>query len=270
MKIRFSLVTGIMAFGLGLASGATEIIAHRGASYDAPENTIAAFKLGVEQKADAIELDMYLTRDGKVVCAHDKTTSRTTSGKTNFTVSETDYAELAKLDVGSWKASKYAGEKMPLLEDVLKQHPKGTGLFLEMKSYKELVPELERILRASDHMKSITIICFDLPACEEAKRRMPEVPVYWLIGQTKNKKTGAIEPIDPKWIEQTKKAGLDGLNLDSKIITPEFAADIQKAGLKLYAWTVDDPEEAKRLVSLKVLGITTNRPKFLRDVLGGK
>jgi glycerophosphoryl diester phosphodiesterase len=268
MKTTCKHVAAVVCLGLMAATAySTEIIAHRGASYDAPENTLAAFRLAYEQKADAIELDMYLTRDGKVVLSHDKTTSRTTEGKTNLTVEETDYAELAKLDVGTWKDPKYAGEKMPLLEEVLKNHPAGTGLFLELKSKQKILPEFEKVLRASPHMKESTIITFDLPTATEAKQRMPEVPVYWVIGLKKDELTSRPLPPDPKWIDEAKQAGLDGLDLDYRNIKPAYAKRVQDAGLKLYAWTVDEEDEAKRLVRLNVLGITTNRPGFIREAL---
>src|SRR5262245_53293376 len=112
-------------------SRATEIIAHRGASADAPENTAAAFKLAVEGGADAFEGDYYLTKDGKIICIHDNNTKRTTGvdGK----VPQMTLAELRKLDAGSWKGSKFGGEKLPTLSEALALVPAGKKTFVEIK-----------------------------------------------------------------------------------------------------------------------------------------
>ena len=103
------------------------IIAHRGASHDAPENTLSAFKLAIEQGADAFEADFYLTRDDHVVCFHDKDTERITGRKLSIT--ETPFDELRRLDVGSWKGAQWKGEQMPTLEEVLAAVPAGKNDF---------------------------------------------------------------------------------------------------------------------------------------------
>src|SRR5438876_4057740 len=94
---------------------ATEIIAHRGASADAPENTVAAFKLAFEQGADGFEADYCLTRDGKIICIHDENTQRTTG--IDGVVSRMTLDELRRLDAGVWKGTKFIGEKLPTLQE---------------------------------------------------------------------------------------------------------------------------------------------------------
>src|SRR3954454_10841881 len=113
-------VRTLAAFACCLAAGAAalgappvEIIGHRGASFDAPENTVASFRLGYEQKADACELDVYLTKDGRIVVIHDKDTRRT-AGVDRPVVQQT-LDELKKLDAGKWKGDRFAGEKIPTL-----------------------------------------------------------------------------------------------------------------------------------------------------------
>src|ERR1700677_2285230 len=91
-----------------------EIIAHRGASYDVPENTLAAFNLAWKEEADAVELDIYLTKDGKIVAIHDETTKRTTGVALN--VADSTLAELQQLDAGAWKNAVWKGEQIPSLE----------------------------------------------------------------------------------------------------------------------------------------------------------
>ena len=111
MKFRsFALL--LTSLAIAGAAGAVEIVAHRGASYDAPENTMAATKLAWQQKADAVETDIYLGKDGRIIVFHDRTAKRT--GGRDIAIGELTLAEARKLDAGSWKDPKYAGEPVPL------------------------------------------------------------------------------------------------------------------------------------------------------------
>ena len=124
-----------------------EIIAHRGASFDAPENTLAAVRLGWEQSADAVEVDVHLSRDGKIVVIHDDTT-RKVAGVPRGVQSQT-LSELKALDVGRWKSRRWTGERIPLFEEVLATIPAGKRLFVEIKSGPECLPEFAKVLRRS-------------------------------------------------------------------------------------------------------------------------
>ena len=107
------------------------IVAHRGSSHEAPENTLAAFKLAWEQGADAVEGDFLLTKDNQIVCFHDKDTKRLTGQK--LVVAQTSFANLQKLDVGKWKNEKFRGTRMPLIGDVFATIPQGKKIFVEVK-----------------------------------------------------------------------------------------------------------------------------------------
>ena len=142
-----------LAVGLVLATWSTqgfagektvEIVGHRGASYDAPENTLASIRLAWQQQADAVEFDVWQSKDGQIVLLHDKDTKRTAGveGK----VDERTYAELSRLDVGSWKSPEFAGEKIATLSEALKLTPAGKRVFIEVKCGPEVVPELKRVL----------------------------------------------------------------------------------------------------------------------------
>src|SRR5438034_6344625 len=109
-----------------------KIIAHRGASHDAPENTLAAVHLAWQQNADAVEIDVHLSKDGKLVVIHDATTKRTCG--VSHKVRELTLAELKSLDAGKWKGRQWVGETIPTLDEVLDIVPKGRGLVIEMKS----------------------------------------------------------------------------------------------------------------------------------------
>ena len=123
------LATTLAASGQGASP--VEIVGHRGASHDAPENTLAAIRLAWEQGADAAEFDVYLSKDGKIVVIHDKDTKRV-AGVDRPVVGQT-LDELRRLDVGKWKAPKFAGEKLPTLNEMLATVPAGKRVFIEVK-----------------------------------------------------------------------------------------------------------------------------------------
>ncbi|MDQ3624643.1 MAG: glycerophosphodiester phosphodiesterase [Verrucomicrobiota bacterium] len=245
---------------------ALEIIAHRGASYDAPENTLAALKLGWQQNADACELDIHLSKDGQVVLSHDASTRRITG--VDKAVAAQTLAELRDLDAGRWKGPQWAGEKMPALAEALATIPEGKRMFIEIKCGPEVLPELERVIAASGRKPGqLVIIGFNYATMQQAKQRFPQVPVFWLHSAEADKKTRHIPSLD-ELIEKTRAAGLDGLNLNFKFpIDAAFVEKVHGAGLKLYVWTVDDAPIARNLAAAGVDGITTNRPEWLRQEL---
>lgn len=249
---------------LGTPLYALEIVGHRGASYDAPENTLASLKLGWEQQgADGCELDVYLTKDGRIAGIHDKTTKRTTG--TDGNVGEMTLDQLRQLDAGSWKGPQWKGEKIPTLEEALAAIPKGKKIFIEIKSGPEIVPELERVIKASKvPEKQLVFIAFGHETIKLAESRMPGIETYWLASAKKDK-DGALPSVD-SLIAKAKEAKVDGLDLDHRFNMDEaFVRRIKKAGLKLHVWTVNDAEVGQRLAALGVDGITTDRPEWLRE-----
>lgn len=245
------------------ASGAVEIIAHRGASHEAPENTLASFGLGWEQGAGAGELDIHLSRDRQIVVIHDLNTRRTTG--VDKPVAEQTLAELRALDAGAWKGARWAGEKIPTLSEALATIPEGRRMFVEIKCGVDVLPELERVIRTSAKKpEQIALIGFSYAVARAAKVHFPGLEVLWLASYRK----GADEkfPTAAELVEKAKAAHLDGLDLDFRFpIDAAFAAEVKGAGLKLYAWTVDDLTRARDLVAAGVDGITTNRPAWLRE-----
>src|SRR5699024_7790571 len=116
-KIIITIFLSNLVLWMGFSALSQEIIAHRGASHLAPENTLASVKLGYALGADAVEIDVHLSKDKQILVNHDSDTKRTAQGK-NHIIADTDAEELRKLDVGSWKGEKYKGEKMPFLHEV--------------------------------------------------------------------------------------------------------------------------------------------------------
>jgi glycerophosphoryl diester phosphodiesterase len=247
-------------------SHATEIIAHRGASHDAPENTLASLRLGWEQGADAGELDIHMTKDGQIVLIHDATTKRNIG--VDQRVDAQTLAELQTLDAGAWKGAQWKGEKLPTLADALATIPDGKRMFIEIKCEANVLPELERVIKASGKKpEQLAIIAFDYETAEQAKKLLPSLRVYWLASYKADKKTGELPQLETL-IAKTKAAGLDGLDLDHKFpIDAAFFAKIKAAGLGFYVWTVNDAEIAKRLIKSGVDGVTTDRPAWLREHL---
>lgn len=235
-----------------------EIIAHRGASFDAPENTVTSAKLGWKQKADAVEIDIHLSADKKIMVIHDAGTKRTT-GK-DYRIATTVSDTLRTLDAGSWKAAEFKGEKLPFLNEILELIPKKQKLVIEIKSDKELVPLLKNEIEKSGKKAQCIIISFDFDALAEAKKAMPEIPAYFLSSKVTAQTLHELLP-------RLKENKIDGLNLNFTTITPELAELCKKNNIPLLAWTVDDPEIAKKLIAMGVSAITTNKPKELREAL---
>lgn len=244
------------------------LIAHRGASHDAPENTLAAFKLAFELGADGIEGDFHLTADGQIVCIHDADTERTAGVK--LAVARSTLAELKKLDVGSWKAPRFAGERIPILQEVLEVVPRGGRFLIEIKCGPEIMPALERDLaKTGVPLDQITVISFDAEVIRGCKSRLPTLSAYWLTGYKRDQKTGEIHPTLDEILATLKRTGADALDThhEPTIVDKSFVKALRGQGYGVHAWTVDDPDAARRLQSLEIDSITTNRPAYLRTEL---
>ncbi|MEZ0254781.1 MAG: glycerophosphodiester phosphodiesterase [Chthoniobacter sp.] len=251
---------------LTVATHGVEIIGHRGASHDAPENTVASFKLGWEQHADADELDIYLSKDGQVVVMHDASTKRTTG--VDKKIADSTLAELRELDAGSLKGEQWKGEKIPTLSEALATIPEGKRMFIEIKCGPEVLPALETVMKASGcKPEQMVIIGFSHPVMQQARQRFAQAPIYWIVSPKADKESGLFPPIE-SLIAKAKDAGLSGLDLDAKYpLDAAAVAKVKEAGLRLYTWTVDDSALAQKLAAAGVDGVTTNRPGWLREQL---
>lgn len=246
---------------------ATEIVAHRGFSARAPENTVAAFDLAWQNDTDACELDLYLTADGEIVVIHDKDTRRTTG--VAKVVADSTLAELRALDAGSWKDALYRGERIPTLAECLATMPHGEKrFFLEIKCGPEVVPVLARELESwKPRSAQLCIIAFDRAVARESKAAMPWLKVYRLSAELEKGEKKI--PVDlTTLIDETKSDRLDGLDLGIKWKwDAAMVRQIRAAGLEVYVWTVNRLDDARRLAALGVDGITTDDPVMLRAAL---
>lgn len=233
------------------------IIAHRGSSFTAPENTVAAAKLAWEQDADAVEVDIYLSKDNRVMVIHDGDTKRTTGQ--SYIPAQTNSEVLRTLDAGSWKdAIHYKGEKIPYLEEMISTIPKGKKMVVEIKCGQEVFPALKKVVQKSRKKKQLIFIAFNWETIVKAKEIFPKNACYWLSSSPTEVQAKMGEVI---------KSGIDGINLSSKIVDQQTVNRATELGYDVWSWTIDDPLEAKRLVNLGVKAITTNRPDLMRSNL---
>lgn len=246
------------------------IVGHRGCSHDAPENTLAAFKLAWEQGADAIEGDFHLTRDGEIACIHDKDTERVSGKKRKLIVAESTLAELQQVDVGSWKHKRYAGERVPTLRDVLATVPAGKTIYIEIKCGPEILPALKLQLTASSlTSEQIIIISFDDKVIAESKRQLPGYKAQWITSFKPDEKTGVWTPSLESVLQTLRETRADGLDCKGvlEVVTPTFVQALRSHGHEFHTWTINEPEQAARLCELGVQSLTTDRPGFLRAEL---
>ncbi|MEX2308827.1 MAG: glycerophosphodiester phosphodiesterase [Pirellulales bacterium] len=253
---------------VGPSASGQLIIGHRGASHDAPENTLAAFQLALEQGADGFEADFYLLDDGHVVCFHDKDTERIAGKK--LLLAQTPFDELRALDVGSWKAPRWRGERMPTLEEVLSAVPEGKKIFIELKSGPEIVAPMVKVIESSSLARDqMVVISFNADAIAESKKQLPHLKACWLC-RFKQEKDGKIPPTADQVIATLKRIGADALDAEAvpEYFNEAFIRRLQEAGFsEFHVWTVDEPEIARVYRDLGAASITTNRPAWLREKL---
>ena len=263
MRFSFLLLVSILLTMTSASSIAVAIVAHRGASTDAPENTLPAFELAWEQGADVIEGDFHLTEDNAIVCFHDKTTARIAG--VNLVVASTPYAQLEILDVGAWKDPKWKGTTIPTLTEVIGTLPHDKGrVFIEIKDTQRIVQPLADTINNLHLPKNrLAILCFDADIITACKKAMPSVEAHWLVNSKTYQKTGTAG-----LIRKLKEMGADGVDIQaSRQVTPELGIALQEHGLQFHCWTVNDIPLAQHMVAMGAESITTDKPELLRKSL---
>jgi glycerophosphoryl diester phosphodiesterase len=243
------------------------IIAHRGESFDAPENTLASINLAWERNAEAVEIDVHLSKDNHVIVIHDPSAKRV--GGINKEIKNLTLSELKSIDVGTWKNEKFRGEKIPTLPEVLATIPNGKKLIIEIKSDNRILPFLKKDIENSNlESDQIEFISFNYSSVVNVKKLLPSHKVLLLADLDYTWYSRLISPSVDKLIHKVKSADLDGLDVwAGKLLTSEFVHKVKSANLLLYVWTVDDPNLAQKLISFGVDGITTNKACWLRNKL---
>lgn len=247
------------------------LFAHRGASADAPENTIAAFNLARRQNADGIELDVQLTRDRVPVVIHDDTVDRTTNG--HGAVQEMTVLELKQLDAGTWKGEGFRGEKIPTLADVLDVlsdwlKPAGSArpgiLNIELKAEGLRTDGLERVvvnmIANRDIQSRIIVSSFSPFILYRTKILNPQLPRGLLYCEDMP------AYLRRAWLRPLVKPRF--LHPEALFVNEDYMRWASAHKYRVNPWTVDDPDSAKRLAALGVNAIITNQPAVLRRGLG--
>jgi glycerophosphoryl diester phosphodiesterase len=237
-----------------------KIVAHRGASSEAPENTITAFNLAWEQGADAIECDAWSTKDSKLVCIHDGNTRRTASKALD--VASSNLSDLSALRVGKEKK-----EHIPTLAEVMATVPEGKQVFVEVKGGVAVVPLLpEAVEEAGIKKKQLVVISFDKDVVAKTKRSLKGATAILLIDFQRSWWTRRWRPSDAALIKDMKETGADGVGLRaSQPVDAQLVKDIRAANSQVHIWTVNNLSKAKYYQDLGVDSITTDRPKIIKS-----
>lgn len=221
----------------------TKMIAHRGFSAVAPENTMTAFTLAWAHDCDGIELDVQVSRDGKVVVHHDPDTGRTSNAA--LEIAATDWEVLRNMDVGSHKDARFGGERIPLLTQVLKLMPTGKLIQIEIKpEVTQMAPILE-ILREIRSDIEVFVLSCDREKLALVQAAVPEIPLLQVIDQPEAHAVDAV-------IAQAKQQRLKGVTVAYQAIDRAYVEKVHQAGLVLGVWTVNDPGIIKELLTLQV------------------
>jgi len=244
------------------------LIAHRGESFDAPENTLASINLAWERGAKSVEIDVHLTKDKQIVVIHDNNTLRVSGIKKIIKNSTLD--ELKLLDIGSFKGEQWKNERIPTLTEVLRTVPEHGKLIIEIKS-KELIllNKLKYELSVSGlKFFQIMMIDFDLKTLAKAKQLIPNYKMLWLMSLDYFWPWWLYSVSQRKLIQKLELFNLDGVDVwAGKLLTKAFIQNLKDAGFLIYTWTVDDPEQARTLLDFGIDGITTNRASWMANQL---
>lgn len=234
--------------------GNVTICAHRGASSDAPENTVPAVLKAIEEGADYVEIDVRLTSDGQVVLMHDATTKRTTDG--NLKVSEATYDELSELDAGIKFSEEYAGTKIPTLEEVMDVCRGKIMMNIELKpsgSDGELERKVAELITDKFMVEQCVVTSFKQKSLIMIKKLNPDIVTGYIysFGYSNNLHYEA----------------MDILSMDAKYLTRAVVSGAHRKGITVFAWTVNKRQEMRRMVSIGVDNIITDKVAVAKEII---
>jgi glycerophosphoryl diester phosphodiesterase len=239
------------------------IIAHRGESRDAPENTLAAIRLAWARGAQAVELDVRRTRDDHVVVIHDPDLRRV--GRSRLTVGGSTAAALREIDIGAWKHPHWMGERVPLLKEVLATVPRGGRLFVEIKDGPEIVPALRPVMASvSLAPRQVIFMSFHPETVARAVSELPGYEACLLLTAQQWCARGGLA----RGIEAAHALGCGSLDVQTDRRLDRVVVEaVHDARLRLYVWTVNRVSTAQRLVAAGIDGITTDRCAWMSTQL---
>lgn len=228
------------------------VIAHRGASLRAPENTLAAFRQAIDDGADAVELDVRLTGDGVPVVLHDASLERTTGVAAQ--VADVTFDQMRRLEAGGWFGRDFRGEKIPTLEEVLTEIAPVLLVDVELKpawSADGLQKRVREVIRRSGLASQVLVSSFDPRALMRFRRSMAQVPAGLLLRKA-----------DPRWIRRVLPWVVrpQFLNLEDGMLSLQRLRMAADSGGRILVWTVDDPERLRSLFQAGARGVITRAP----------
>ena len=237
------------------------VIAHRGFSGAAPENTLAAFKKAMEVGSDMIELDVHLSKDGQVVVIHDDTLKRTTSG--NGKVVDFSLQELKQLDAGKWFGSQFLEERIPALKEVLELTRGKIPIHIELKegdlgryTITDLADRSLEEVEKAGLLDQVLFGSFNLSAVDRIREKHPRLPVALIYNKA--------------WDHPQDATGgrpIPVLSSSGKVLNQANASKARQQGMKVFVWTLDKEEHMEQFLNVGVDGIITNHPDKLIKIL---
>lgn len=232
----------------------TQIVAHRGSSKSAPENTLSAMQSAIDELADAVELDVQMTSDGVIVLGHDATLKRVAG--VNRSIGSLTYDEIKELDVGSWFSQEFAGERIPTLEEVLDLCNGKISLNIEIKNVgkdSSLPDEVVKLLLEKEMEEQCVITSTSLSYLKRVKEIKPQL------------RTGYI--ISAAYGDFYSSEAIDFISLRSGFVNEALMENVHGQGKAVMAWTVNAKSEMERLTMLGVDGIITDKPVLAREIV---
>ena len=238
----------------------TRVIAHRGFSGHAPENTLVAIRKAIAAGADMVEVDVTVTADGHVICLHDETLDRTTDG--SGLPSNLSLAEIKQLDAGSWFSPDYAGERIPTLAEVLETVKSRILINVEIKSEAvehDVVSKVAALIAEHGMLDEVVVSSFSPEALRRMKTTDPTVVTATLFN--KELHTGR----DP--LEIVLEVGSRGFNISSKRVTPEMIDRCHRHGIPVAVYTVNEASDMLRLMEMGVDAVFSDHPDRMLEVV---
>ena len=238
-------------------------VAHRGASAHAPENTLAAFRCAIETGVDAVEMDVHLTADGRVVVIHDATLDRTTNG--TGAIADLSLSDVRAPDAGAWFGAEFAEERVPTLHEALDVVPKGVITVVELKADNATLPTIE-VIRERNRFDDVVLISFLPDALCLARWIEPRLPTSLLIGRP-------LDPSDPvanalAMLRAAHACGTSSLDIHWRLAIPESVDAIHRRCGSVWVWTVDAPDDIRTVLDADVDAVTSNDPDRLNAAKG--
>ncbi len=238
------------------------IVAHRGASGNAPENTIASFALAFRLGAEAVEFDIHQSADRRLIVMHDEALDRTTNGQ--GLVIEKSYGELKELDAGSWSSPEFSGERVPLLEEALDFITHRGFALVEIKHGSDIYPDIERniadLLSSRPKWKRRSVfIAFDPGILLNLKELDDEL------------NTGLLTADPPEeYIDVAQEFRIQSFFPKWEKLKPDSVSTLHRNGYSVHPWVLDTEDDARKVLSMKPDSVSSNHPEMLFSLLSGK